>query len=923
MKKVQVFYIRKFDSSRLKEVNYKLKNLTYEQCFLNGEIINISDSQLVRTLYRLTNREFSEVKLQELKSKKKALSRKPNSIDNKRKIRSIIDEINSLLFIPEVISIQFDDKRHFQNIVDKGLFINGRQYVYFMASAGQTRRDQALFIDKEIKSVIDNVFNNGRNINKELVPQKYTAYYSLYSSSSQKVTFPRICVVPDVTIRSVKTVNFSTYISPQVDPLIEEKTEEFEFNGADGQGIMTPDYAKTIGYDLELGYTPSAAIIRCSFMKGLLVAFDVVDFAEKVAKNYFIKDAYGNMVDVRNIDVLISQSQFKLWDSYFDTEDYVKSCKFNNLDFSISRVTPKEDKTSARSSYQFLQVLNFDNSDDLKNLCRPTIDWLNGVSGQDINSALIFLLGETNFNNENWFQFLDYPLQALILENELIKDSFFVNYLNKNIVKKKNDAKLGRLIFNSNYSFMIADPYGQLVKLFELNKEPLLKEFEHYSNFWNVRGVKQAVGIRSPIVHASEIDVLNFQNNEEVNYWYKHINTGSIIFPLNGVGLDFVITGGADVDGDLICTIHHESFIKGKPNNVLPVMYESKKAPKVAITSENEDVLIRSQISQIKSNKIGFYTNLASTYTAMLDNFEKDSVEYKSILNRLFYFRIIQGENIDSTKGIVVNPFLQYWVKWKKITPEMTQDEVDYHTFNNKLLAEKRPYFFVHLYPHYMKRYKKVLSVYDNISKTKWNIPFKELITKNDVSPDQRELIEKYHKRTYFINNNSTMNTLSKHIETELQHHKLSPSFSDYSLLVSKNFKKPSQRLTDKMRLLFKEYKSLKKSIRESHDGSSFHIDFSTLEQIYSYINAKAYSSISSSSEELADISLYLSYEILGKMSRKFCWDIFGEEIVNNIKSKKSQKYVRVPIISPKGSVEYLWNRYGMYLMNIEENDGS
>jgi len=484
---------------------------------------------------------------------------------------------------------------------------------------------------------------------------------------------------------------------------------------------MTPDYAKTIGDDLELGYTPSAAIIRCSFMKGLLVTFDVVDFAEKIAKNYFIKDVYGNMIDVRKVDVLISQSQFKLWDSYSNTEEYVKNSESNDLDFSISRVTPKEDKTSARSSYQFLQVLNFDDSDDLKNLCRPTIDWLNGVSGEDINSALIFLLGETNFNNENWFQSLDYPLQALILENELIKDSFFVNYLNKNIVKKKNDAKLGRLIFNSNYSFMIADPFGQLVKLFGLSREPLLKEFEHYSNFWNVRGVKQAVGIRSPIVHASEIDVLNFQNNEEVNYWYKHINTGSIIFPLNGVGLDFVITGGADVDGDLICTIHHESFIKGKPSNVLPVMYESKKAPKVAITPENEDVLIRSQISQIKSNKIGFYTNLASTYTAMLDNFEKDSVEYKTILNRLFYFRIIQGENIDATKGLVVNPFLQYWIKWKKITPEMTQDEIDYHTFNNRLLAEKRPYFFVHLYPHYMKRYKKELSVYDNISKTKWN----------------------------------------------------------------------------------------------------------------------------------------------------------------------------------------------------------
>jgi len=921
LKKVQIFYIRKFDSDRLKEANYKIKNLTYEQCLLNGEIINISDSQLVQTLFQITNRNFSEVKLSELQAEKKILSRKTNSAENRKKLKVINDGIDALLYIPEIISIQFKDKRHFQNIVKKGLFINGKEYVYFMASAGQTRRDQSLFIDKEIKPEIEKIFNNGRNQEKELVPQKYTAYYSLYSSSSQRVAFPRICVVPDVMIESKKTVNFSTYISPAQDPLIQEKTETFEFNGADGQGLMTPQYAKLMGQDLGVDYIPSAAIIRCSFMKGLLATFDIVKFANEISGAYVIKDIYGNTVDVRNIDIVISQSQFKLWDSYNSIEEYVSKCRENNIDFRVSRITPKEDKTFARSSYQFLQVLNFENEDDLKSLCRPTIDWLNGVSGEDVNSSLLFLLGDTNFENSKWFDTLDCPVQALLLENSLIKDSFFINYLDKNLVKKKNDAKLGRLIFNSNYSFMIADPYTQLSKIFGLDINPLLNEYEHYSKFWNDRRVKKAVGIRSPIVHASEIDVLNFQDNDEVNSWFKYINTGAVIFPLNGIGLDFVITGGADVDGDLICTINHESFIKGKPENILPVMYESKKAPKIIINESSENILVQSQINQVKSNKIGYYTNLASTYTSMLSNFDKQSVEYKTILNRLFYFRIIQGENIDSTKGLVVNPFLQYWVKYKKIKEDMTPEEIEYHTFNNALLAEKRPYFFVHLYSHYMRRYKHELDIYNNKCMTRYGLTLKEVADLSEKTEEQQSVLDSYYRRTFFIDNNSTMNQISHYMETSLLNSKKTflKEF-DYSVLLSKTFMKPLKRDIDKFLILHKEYKSLKRNLISAH-ADDVAEEFSSGDKINNYINAKAYKTITSNSSELADLGIYCGYsgEHFGNQGKNFVWNCFGKEIVENIKSRKNEKFVRVPMPNKLGNINYLWRNYGTYMLNIEE----
>jgi hypothetical protein len=911
----------KFDSDRLKESHYRIKKISFSEASLNGEMINISDSELIRVLFRITNKKFSEIKLKELQDEKKKLSKSKNSVANRNKLKEIHKNIEEMLFVEQLITIQFKDKRHFKNIKEKGLFINGKEYCFFMASAGQTRRDQSLFIEASIKKEIAKILNNGRNEDNEIVPQKFSAYYSLYSSSSQKVDFPKICIVPDILFNAKKTVNFSKYLSPYEDPLIKKTTREFEFNGADGQGIMSPSYAKRIRDNLELDYIPSAAIIRAPFCKGLLVTFDFHELAKRNGITS-VKDAYENTIEINEIDVFISQSQFKLWDSYNSTQDYVSKCKENELGFSVSKISPKEDKTFARSSYQFIQILQLEDDKDIEELCSPTLNWLESVLAGNIESVILFLTGNTNFE-KGWFQRLDTIIQALLLENSLIKDSFFISYLDRSISKKKKDAKLGRLMYHGNYSFMVSDPFFQASWILGMGANPLLKEGEHYSKFWNNLGVNQVSAIRSPIVHASEIDTLNLQNREDVNYWYKYLDVGCIVFPANGIGLDFCKLGGADSDGDLVCTINHPSFIKGTPEDMLPVMYDSRKAPKYKINTDSDEMLIDSQIKQVRSNKIGFYTNLASTYTAMLSNFAKNTKEYKTILNRLFYFRILQGENIDSTKGVQVNPFLEYWVKYKKIRNEMSREEKELHEFNNSLIAEKRPFFFVHLYSHYMRRYKREKESYDSISKTKWSIPFDGLTQLSNPTKEQSDLLNKYKRKTHFINNDSLMNKLSRYVDEKVREIKSrrnseSKDF-DYSILLSSEFKKPQKRDLEKMQLLYKEYRSLKRSLKDVYNEHNEN-NYSTIEQIFSYINKKAYSTISSNSQELSDTSIYLCYQVLGKNSRNFCWNIFGREIVQVLKDKKNEKFVRVPLSNPKGKIQYLWRNFGMYLLNIEED---
>lgn len=920
MIKIQQFSIFKIESSRLKESRFKIKNLSIEQGRLNGEIVAVSNSQMIRTIQKLTNKEFSQYELNKLLEQKRLLTRKKNKKEFRENLDSVNRQIDSMLFIPEIISISFDDRRHFYNILSRnGFSVNGTNYVPLMASAGMIRRDTYLFVDEKLLNSLANVLNNNRNKDIEINPSKFSAYYSLYSSSTLPVSFPKMAVVSDLLIKTVRRVDFSSYMGVGVDPIVLEKELELECNAFDGEGLCSPSLARKWSRELQMDYVPSVIGVRAPFLKGMLAVFDFHEFAKTIAKKDTLIDIYGNEIKIKDVECIVSESMFKLWSSYNSTFEYVMNCKQNDLEWGITKVNPAVEKNHARTSYQFLQVLELTDN-QIEKLCEPTLSWLSSVSGNKLESALLYSLGETDFSGK-WFDRLDNTTKALILNNKLIQDSYITSYLDKSLSKKKNDAKIGRLIFNGNYQVMVSDPYAYAGHVFGMGVLPLLNEHQHYSNYWNEKDIPQVASIRSPIVHSSEVNILNLQNNELVNHWYQHIKSG-IIFPANGIGMDSAIQGGSDFDLDLVCTINSSEIINGRVQG-LPVLYDNKKADKVKILDDNSYLVIDSQVKQIKTNKIGFYTNLSSAFYSLLSNFEKGTTEHLALLQRLKYGRVLQGLAIDSTKGILTDPFPEHFAKWKKITPEMSDEEKSQYKFNNSIVGNHRPYFMRWLYSHYNQRYLKELAGYENISQTKWGMSFDTLTKLNELTTEQKELLDKYKRRSFFIDNNSTMNRITRYIERKLieiktKRRQNNKNF-DYTILLSKQFKKPLERDLDKMKLLFKEYKSLKRNFRENHWDFERHDGYDSMEQIIKHINQKAYSSISSNSFELADMAVYLCYTILGATSKNFCWTVFGKELVDNIKEKHTEKYVRVPMLSNTGNTNYLWGRYGNYLLNIEE----
>ena len=103
-------------------------------------------------------------------------------------------------------------------------------------------------------------------------------------------------------------------------------------------------------------------------------------------------------------------------------------------------------------------------------------------------------------------------------------------YLNAKI----QESYIGKLLVDGNFQTMLSDPYALCEHIYGMEVNGLLKEKEHYSQYWNNRDVEKVVAMRAPLTWRSEANILNFQNNSKVNDWYQYLYSG-IIYNVWGV----------------------------------------------------------------------------------------------------------------------------------------------------------------------------------------------------------------------------------------------------------------------------------------------------------------------------------------------------------------------------------------------------
>lgn len=578
----------------------------------------------------------ADEKARRIKSEIKHLRKEPNSRQNNKAIKKLYAELDALQFKPDYMCLIIDKEKDYYRAC-KGFTINGIKYKRLLGTNGGIKNSTIVFVSERLADELKRRVENGRDPNKELVTAKLEAYKALTCSASIPVSLPKgILIVDDAETEFLSDI---IYLTDEFDgePVMEYKSQQkINLDASDGYGIMLPALAQRWSDELGLDYLVSGVNTRFSFEKGMLFTFDFIDFAEKVAGNYVVKDAWGNEVDIRNVEAILTTSMVKLWDSYKDCDDYVNTSVENGYTFGIAKTCPKELENERNLNYQFIQSYNLDDK-DIDDLIAPTLNDIRDVLGGDWRKTALFLKG-SGLNDDNIERIDDDFVKAFMIDNRMLDDPYVQSNIYQLIKNRINEAKVGVLKVHGNYSIISGDPYLLCQSIFGLEKTGLLKAGEIYNKYWADAGAERLACFRAPMTCHNNIRSVKPANNEDVNYWYQYMTTCTI---LNNWDTMNAALNGCDFDGDLVMLTDNKVLVE-KLEQLPALICAQRRATK---TIPLEPDFIRSNIESF-GNDIGQTTNWITSMFDVRASYPPESEEYKVLSYRIQCGQLYQQNSI-------------------------------------------------------------------------------------------------------------------------------------------------------------------------------------------------------------------------------------------------------------------------------------
>lgn len=871
-------YIYKLNSTYLDMNNYNV-NIFLSNVMYNSEIvISVGHSQLIKWIEELTGTEGNYLKAEEVRQEIKRIKSLDSTKENKRKIRDRYNELYDLQFEPNLVSVQFDKKSHFDKCC-QSLIINGKSFHRLYGTPGGLKMSTVLFISSDLYAPIYERINNGRNLKLEYTPAKLEAYFALTSSTSNAVSWPNMIVVKGtVTKFKSDVVEVSDGVTSN-DPLVKDvKDKEIEIEINDGCGLMMPEYSKQISYDATgIDEIVSGACARCAFLKGMLFTFDFKDFAENVAHKTTVIDAWGQERNVMDADVIITTSQLKLWDAYDSYESYRENCEKYGYDFRLTKISDELDE-SRNLNYQFTQSYYLEDN-DINELISPTVEEIKDIISLDPRKSVVYLAG-AGLNDKNVVK-SDVVAQALMINPELINDPYVRSRIEHMIQKKIRLAKISTIDVAGNFALISGDPYTMCEDIFGMEVHGLLGAGEVYHKFWQDKNVQEIVCMRAPMCAHFNIVKQKISYNKSASYWFRYIKDCII---LNSWDTLRIAESGSDQDGDILFTTDNAVLVN-KYRDLPALDCQQRKAPKVVPT---EAVIAASNKKGFK-NQVGSITNIGTAMINLQSKFEKGSPEWEELEYRVICIQHFQQLSIDSVKGIKMTTMNGQWNKLDQCLPSSgdTQEIKQQKEFNKRICVYKKPFFFIYRYSSERVRYDKYVRNVDAKLKQKYGISLDELLAADNLTDELQKEKELYYNRCPVDMSPGTVNRIAWAVTKK---------FDDFNGLERKPFDKEliksgveySKSDYYKIKDIYQEYKAsitnlAKKTktdeIDEDEDGT---VDKSLISLMF---KGKFYEACSNG-KMLCDILIDLLYD--KPNSKGVVWDMCGDIIIENLLEKSN-----------------------------------
>ena len=144
------YYIYKIPSNKIT----KLKKYSFKDASRDGNIVSIGDNLVLAKIREYYGDKSDHVslynKVQEIRRQMKEIRKQPTSVKNLENIKKLQSQLDSMLFVDDIINIKVMAKKEYRELGRNGFDLNGRHYVRFMVGSGQMRRNTVTFINENI-----------------------------------------------------------------------------------------------------------------------------------------------------------------------------------------------------------------------------------------------------------------------------------------------------------------------------------------------------------------------------------------------------------------------------------------------------------------------------------------------------------------------------------------------------------------------------------------------------------------------------------------------------------------------------------------------------------------------------------------------------------------------------------------------------
>ncbi len=887
-------YVFKVTSSRIRKADFHLK-LTYHEALMNGEMAAIGNHQVFRFIDHLRMNKKMEERWVEIAQEIQHVKASKTTITNKRMIKKLHEAQNELKFVPDYVLVIIENNKEYDRLnSSNGFYVNGLKYKRLLATTGGAKSSTVIYVSEDIHSQLERRLNNGRNPEMELIPAKLEAYKALACSTSTPVSHPeRVLVIPDCITEfcaDIIEIDDSKTKYPRVE---KKKGHPIQLNMSDGFGLISPKLSRLWAQELGHKYIPSGFCIRNSFCKGMVFTFDYHEFAERIAGQYMVKDAWGELVDIREVDLILTTSMLKLWKAYSNINDYLLCCAYHGYTFSVTKVTPEQLEDERHLNYQFIQSLPL-SDDEIDELISPTVSTIKDVLGGDYRKALLFLKG-IHIQEKDYLHSPDDYVKGLMLESGLIDDPYVKHKIHALIRKRINEAKIGVLRVRGNFSIISGDPYTLCQSMFGLPLTGLLQAGQFYSKYWNKKQVRQAACFRAPMTCHNNIKVLRFSNTPEMRYWYRYMKTVTI---LNSWDTTTHSLNGADMDSDQILTTDNATILGAIQELDAIVCVQKTTAKKIP----DENDLIQANKDSF-GDLIGFTTNKITAMFDVLANFKKDTAEYDEIMYRIQCGQHFQQNAIDQAKGIECKRMPKHWYDLRAALGNET---------DLKLVADKKPYFFIYNDPEQKKQYDAYIDKTQQKCLQLFGMTMQELNSLQEHSVEATQFLQQYQQRMPVSKAPSVMNRLCQQVEKKLDEIKLKQTQQpfDYNLLkTSKSYSKT--RYKEVQQLYQQHNEELRTYMIQLRKSRANKEDRSARWQVFISRFREQALEICNNEEDLCNMIVDMCYHS-GDKSKQFVWDVSGEQIIRNLLHRHNH-VIHYPVVSDTaGEFEYAGKPFKM-----------